>query len=223
MSPQERVRALELRRARHLPWHSPPHLDLQGTRQYLISAACYEHHHIIGKSALQLDPLSLLVTVDNNVPHVLSKQYDRGLEFAHKGEEMDSNFFLAHFVEGWIYGKKGDYQKAIAKLQRAQQLEDQPWISSWLGHAYAASGDRQNAQKIINDLSNLSKQRYVSPYFTAEVYAGLKDKEKTIEYLEKAYEDKSVWLVWLKVEEIFDFLRADPRFQELQRRVGPPQ
>jgi TolB-like protein/Tfp pilus assembly protein PilF len=173
--------------------------------------------------ALQLDPLSLLITVDNNVPYVLSKQYDRGLEFAQKGEEMDPNFFLAHYVQGWIYDKKGDYEKAIAKLQRARQLEDQPWISCWLGHAYAASGDRRNAQKIINDLNELSKRRYVSPYFTAEVYAGLKDKEKTMEYLEKAYEDKSVWLVWLKVEDIFDFLRPDPKFQDLLRRVGLPQ
>jgi eukaryotic-like serine/threonine-protein kinase len=173
--------------------------------------------------ALQLDPLSPLVTVDNNVSYVLSKQYDRGLVFAQKGEEMDPNFFLAQFVQGWIYDKKGDYQKAIAKLQRAQQLEDQPWISCWLGHAYAASGDRQNAQKIINDLSELSKRRYVSPYFTATVYAGLKDKEKTIEYLEKAYQDKSIWLVWLRVEDIFDFLRPDPRFQDLERRVGLSQ
>jgi len=60
------------------------------------------------------------------------------------------------------------------------------------------------------------------PYYTAEVYAGLKDKEKTIEYLRKAYQDKSVWLVWLKVEDIFDFVRSDPRFQEIQRGVGPP-
>jgi eukaryotic-like serine/threonine-protein kinase len=172
--------------------------------------------------ASQLDPLSPLVTVDNNISYVLSKQYDRGLAFAQKGEEMDPNFFLAHFVQGWIYDKKGDYQKSIAKLQRARQLEDQPWISCWLGHAYAASGDRQNAQKTINDLSELSKQRYVSPYFTATVYAGLKDKEKTLEYLEKAYQDKSVWMVWLKVEDIFDFLRPDPRFQDLQRRVGLP-
>ena len=173
--------------------------------------------------ASQLDPLSPLVTVDNNVPYALSKQYDRGLVFAQKGEEMDPNFFLAHFVQGWIYDKKGDYEKSIAKLQRARQLEDQPWISCWLGHAYAASGDRQNAQKIINDLSELSKRRYVSPYFTATVYAGLKDKEKTIEYLEKAYQVKSIWLVWLRVEDIFDFLRPDPRFQDLQRRVGLPQ
>ncbi len=173
--------------------------------------------------ASQLDPLSPLVTVDNNVTYVFSKQYDRGLVFAQKGEEMDPNFFLAHFVQGWIYDKKGDYQKAIAKLQRAQQLEDQPWISCWLGHAYAASGDRQNAQKIINDFSELSKRRYVSPYFTATVYAGLKDKEKTLEYLERAYQDKSIWLVWLRVEDIFDFVRPDPRFQELQRRVGLPQ
>ena len=54
------------------------------------------------------------------------------------------------------------------------------------------------------------------------IYAGLKDKEKTIEYLKKAYQDKSVWLLWLKVEDIFDFVRTDPRFQEIQRGVGPP-
>jgi serine/threonine protein kinase/tetratricopeptide (TPR) repeat protein len=173
--------------------------------------------------ALQLDPLSVLITVDNNVPYVLSKQYDRGLEFAKKGEEMDPNFFLAHFVQGWIYDKKGDYEQSIARLQKARQLEDQPWIFCWLGHAYAASGDRQNAQRIISELAELSKRRYVSPYFTATVYAGLQDKEKTIEYLEKAYQDKSVWLVWLRVEDIFDFLRADPKFQDLLRRVGLPQ
>jgi putative transposase len=50
MTPEERTRALELRRARQLPWHSPPHLDLRGIRQYLISGACYEHKPIIGKS-----------------------------------------------------------------------------------------------------------------------------------------------------------------------------
>jgi serine/threonine protein kinase/tetratricopeptide (TPR) repeat protein len=173
--------------------------------------------------ALQLDPLSVLITVDNNVPYVLSKQYDRGLDFAKKGEEMDANFFLAHFVQGWIYDKKGDYEKSIARLQKARQLENQPWIFCWLGHAYAASGDPQKAQKIIDELNDLSKRRYVSPYFTATVYAGLKDKEKTIEYLEKAYQDKSIWLVWLRVEDIFDFLREDPRFQDLLRRIGLPQ
>jgi tetratricopeptide (TPR) repeat protein len=161
--------------------------------------------------------------VDNNVPYTLSKQYDRGLEFAKKGEEMDPNFFLAHFVQGWIYDKKGEHEQSITKLQKARQLEDQPWIFCWLGHAYAASGDRQNAQKIIKELAELSKRRYVSPYFTATVYAGLKDKEKTLEYLEEAYQDKSVWLVWLRVEDIFDFLRPDPKFQDLLRRVGLPE
>ncbi|MBA2525298.1 MAG: protein kinase [Pyrinomonadaceae bacterium] len=173
--------------------------------------------------ALQLDPLNLLITVDNNVPYSLSKQYDRGLEFARKGEEMDANFYLAHYVQGWIYDKKGEYEKSINKLQKARQLENQPWVFCWLGHAYAASGDRANAQKIIDELNELSKQRYVSPYFTAEVYAGLRDKEKTIQYLEKAYEDKSVWLIWLKTENIFDFLRTDSRFQDLMHRVGLPQ
>ncbi len=173
--------------------------------------------------ALQLDPLSLVITVDNNVPYTLSKQYDRGLEFAKKGEEMDPNFFLAQFVQGWIYDKKGDYIKSIAKLQKARQLEDQPWILCWLGHAYATSGDVQKAQKIIDELNDLSKKRYVSPYFAATVYAGLKDKEKTLENLEKAFQNKSVWLVWIRTEDIYDFLRPDPRFQDLLRRVGLPE
>ena len=173
--------------------------------------------------AVQLDPLNTGIAVDTNVPYVFLKQYDRGLELARKGEEMDPNFFLSHFVQGWISSKKGDYQTSIAKLQKARQLENKPWVFCWLGYAYAASGDRQNAQKIIDELAAGSKQRYVSPYFTAEVYAGLKDKEKTIEYLKKAYEDKSVWLVWIGVEDIFDFLRSDPRFQEISRGVGAPQ
>jgi hypothetical protein len=60
-------------------------------------------------------------------------------------------------------------------------------------------------------------------HFTAEVHAGLEDKEKTLEHLEKAYQDKSVWLVWLRTEDIFDFLRPEPKFQDLLRRVGLPE
>jgi serine/threonine-protein kinase len=173
--------------------------------------------------AAQLDPLNLAMVVDENVPLVLSKQYDRALGFPRKGEEMDPKFFLSHYVEGWIYGKKGDYRTAVAKYQKARELENQPWIYCWVGNAYAGSGDRQNAQKIIDELTEESKRRYVSPYFFAVVYAGLKDKEKTIEYLKKAYDDRSVWIVWIGVEDIFDFVRADPRFQEIARGAGVPQ
>jgi TolB-like protein/tetratricopeptide (TPR) repeat protein len=172
--------------------------------------------------ARDLDPLNLPLTIDTNLPYVVTKDYDQALMWAHKGEEMDPNFHLAHFVQGWIYAKKGDYAKAIAKFQRARQLENQPWIYSWLGYVYAASGDHANAEKIIAEFDETAKQRYVSPYFKAQVYAGLKDKEKTLEHLEKACEDKSVWLSWLKIENIYDFLRSEPRFQEMQRRVGLP-
>src|SRR6266850_8269305 len=91
-----------------------------------------------------------------------------------------------------------------------------------MGEVYLAQ-DTKLDRKVALKILSASVQRKREPYFTAEVYAGPKDKEKTIEYLERAYQDKSVWLVWLKVEDIFDFLRTDPRFQEIQRRVGPPQ
>ncbi len=79
------------------------------------------------------------------------------------------------------------------------------------------------ARKVLEELKELSKQRYVSPYNIACIYAGLNDKDKAFEWLDKAYEERSFFIAMLKVETVFDNLRPDPRFQELVRKVGLPQ
>ncbi len=75
---------------------------------------------------------------------------------------------------------------------------------------------------ILNQLNALSKQRYVSPYDTALIHAGLRDKDRAFAWLERAYEERSVWLIFLKVEPSLDPLRSDPRFNDLLRRIGLP-
>ncbi len=89
-----------------------------------------------------------------------------------------------------------------------------------LGHAYAVSGKRAEAQKVLAELKDLSKRRYVAPFDVALVYAGLGDKAQALEWLGKAYEDHSQWFVWIKVDPRFDTLRGEPRFQDLLRRMG---
>jgi len=92
-----------------------------------------------------------------------------------------------------------------------------------LGHVYAVSRKENDARKIIEELNGLSKRMYVDPYFLAEIYTALGERDHAFQELEKAYDQRSSWLVWLKVEPKFDSLRSDPRFKDLLRRVGLAQ
>jgi Tfp pilus assembly protein PilF len=172
--------------------------------------------------AQQLDPLGPFITVDLNVPYAWDKEYDIALDYVQRGIELDPNFYGGPYVSGWIEMERGRYPEAIEKLRRARQLEEASWVVASLGCAYAASGNRVEAQKILDELTERSKHGYVSPYYFAQIYAGLGDKEKAIAFLEQAAEDRSIWMVWLKVERMFDNIRTDPRFVALRQRVGPP-
>ena len=89
-----------------------------------------------------------------------------------------------------------------------------------LGHAYAIAGDRRQAKKLLQTLSDRAKQSYVSPFDLALIHAALGDKDKAFALLDKAVAERSTFLVYSKWEPRLDPLRADPRFQELLRRIG---
>ena len=89
-----------------------------------------------------------------------------------------------------------------------------------LGHVYAVSGRRDKALKVLRELKERSKREYVSAFYFVLIYLGLHEKDQMFEWLEKAYQERSTYLIWLKVDPIFDGLRSDPRFKELVRRMG---
>jgi tetratricopeptide (TPR) repeat protein len=116
------------------------------------------------------------------------------------------------------------YDQAIDELKQAVLLSGRATrILSGLGQVYALSGQKAEARKIIAELQEQSKQRYVSPLYIAMVYATLGEKDLAFEWLEKAYEDHAPWLIELGIEPCWDKLRADPRFADLLQRVGLPQ
>jgi len=165
------------------------------------------------KRAQELDPLSLELMWNMGVWLSFSRQYDRAIEQLQKIIEMDSEFEPAHTFIAETYQKKGMYEEAIAELKSAN-VSGPP-----LGYAYAVAGKRDEAQKILNDLKEQSKQRYVSPKAFAMVYMGLGDKDQAFEWFNKTFEENPYRIAWLKVDPRFDSLRSDPRFDALLRRM----
>ncbi len=175
------------------------------------------------KRAQELDPLSLILNTNVGEVFYFSRQYDRAIEQYRRALELDSSFFWAHERLGRAYAQKRMYEEAIAEFQKAITLAGAgPVMSGGLGYSYAVSGRRAEAQKLLDELKQLSKQHYVWPYDIATIYAGLGENEQAFKWFEKAYEERSGWVIYLKVEPMFDSLRSDPRFQDLMRRVGLP-
>jgi eukaryotic-like serine/threonine-protein kinase len=176
------------------------------------------------RRASELDPLSLLINADLSAPLFFARQYDRAIESLRETLEMDPNFALAHVRLGGAYEFKGMYEEAIAEYQRAIELSgssaDNSTMSAMLAHSYAASGRGDQARDILNRLKEQSQRGYVSPCDIAEVHAALGEEDQAFEWLEKAYELRSSDLRFLRVSQLMDSLRSDPRFADLLRRVG---
>jgi TolB-like protein len=182
--------------------------------------------------AAELDPLSPVMTTDINVPYQMrawkssgdesKREYDKAIAQCHKGLELDPSFFLPHFVVGTIEVRVADYTKAIEEFRLAQTIETQPILTAYLGYAHAVSGQKDKAMETLDELNQLAGHRFVSPFCQALVHLGLGDNSQTIDWLGKAYEERSVWVCWLKVDPLFDPLRSDPRFQALYRKMNFP-
>ena len=73
---------------------------------------------------------------------------------------------------------------------------------------------------MLNELEELSKRKYVSSYRVGAIHAGLGEEDRAMEWLQRAYQERDAWLIWLKADPVFDSLRSDPRFQDILRRIG---
>ncbi len=173
------------------------------------------------KRGQELDPLSLLMNTNLGIDFYYARQYDEAIAQLEKTVNLEPRYYNASLYLGQAYEQKKMYQKAIATFQKGMaQPERNPKLLASLGHAYAMAGEREKALKALDELREMSKHRYVSPYLFAVIYIGLGDKDQTFAWLEKAFQDRSFWLIWLNVEPKFDSLRDDGRFQDLLRRVG---
>jgi tetratricopeptide (TPR) repeat protein len=115
------------------------------------------------------------------------------------------------------------YEEAVAELEHAAALDNDP--TRWdrypvLAYAFAVSGRREEALKILSEQKRLARRGYISPYNFAIIYTGLDDFDRAFEYLNKAYDDRVYVMSQFPVRPLFDPLRSDSRYMELLRRMN---
>jgi len=184
------------------------------------------------EEAHKLDPLSPIISANTGLYSYYEKNYDDAIAKYKTMLQSDPEFWVARHYLALAYVQKGRHDEAIVELRRLikapssgpvpdQIVEAESEASASLGFAYGMAGKQAEARAIINQLDALSKRRYVSPLYFAIVYAGLKDNDKAIEYLNKAYDARHPGLVLIRIEPMFDGLRGDERFKTIIKRFEP--
>lgn len=170
--------------------------------------------------AYTLDSLSLFINTSVGMVLNYGQRYDEALEQLQRVIDMEPGYFLAHWCLGYTYEQKGLYDEAVAAYRKARELSgDSSSTVKSLAHLLAASGKREEALTLLNELEEQARVRYVSPYDVAGIYAGFGEKEQALHWLDKALEDHSGSLVWLKVDNTFKSLRSDPLFKDILVRM----
>ncbi len=217
-------RALELN-----PQYPTAH---QWYASYLVQMGKFERARREIEQAQKLDPLSPIISSNAGFYSYFEHRYDEAIEQYQKTLEIDPNFWVARHYLGLAYAQQGAHEQAINELRgllkspgegplKEGVVEEDPEVAASLGFAYANAGRHSEAQAILEKLGALSQRRYVSGLYLAIVYTGLKDKDRAIEYLNKAFESRHPGLVLIRVDPIFDSLRSDDRFKRLVRRFEP--
>jgi TolB-like protein/Tfp pilus assembly protein PilF len=168
------------------------------------------------RTAQELDPLSLVINMEVAWNLYMARDFRGALEQSWKTLVLEPKFAAAQHTLGLAYEQLDMTDEAVTEFRNARTCSSgHPATIAALGHAYAIAGNQGGVSEALDELEHLSKRRYVSPYWRSLVYAGIGRDDLALESLEKACDDRDVWLVWLKVEPRLDPLRSHTRFHNL--------
>lgn len=171
--------------------------------------------------AQRADPLSLFANVSLGWGYYFARDYDRAVEQHLKALEMDPQFTFAYWNLGMVRAQQNRLDEAVEAFRQALAHSGGGLtFKAHYAYACALAGRRDEAKQIIAELKELTQQRYVSSYYFAIIYLGLGETDEAFACLEWAYEERSGFMAFIKVEPMLDPLRPDPRFADLQRRIG---
>jgi len=199
-------------------------VDPAGHRLYswlLTAQGRFEEAQREMRVSLEAEPANSFYHAEFALVWYFSRNYEQCVEQCRRAIALDATSYWPRMVLGWAYEQQGKMDSATDELHRASRLADNAQVAGSLGHAYAVAGRRVEARRVISDLVEDSRRRYVSPYDIAIVWAGLGDDAQTLLWLEKAHDERSGWLaLWSKVDPRFDSVRSGKQFQSLLRKTG---
>jgi Tfp pilus assembly protein PilF len=176
------------------------------------------------RRAHELDPLSLVINNEVAWNLYMARDFESALQEAWRTLALEPRFAPAQHTLGLANEQLGNLEEAIVEFQNSCVCSgNHPGALAALAHAHAVSGATGEALTILHDLNEISKRRHVSPYWLSLVYTALGDHGAAFDLLNRAIEERDVWMVWLNVEPRFDPLRTDGRFKDLLRTLGLPR
>ncbi|TLY31375.1 MAG: tetratricopeptide repeat protein [Ignavibacteria bacterium] len=190
---------------------------------YFMTLGRFEEAFAEERQALKLDPLSLVINASSGWVFYYARHYDEAMQQCRKTLELDPNFHIALWILGKCYEQRGMYQEAVAAFQKVIASSGNTDVIAALGHTYATMGRRDEAEKVIRQLKELSKNNYIGRYSLGEIYIALNKKEEAFEQLQEALSDHDFQLIHVKVDPWLDSLRSDHRFVELLKKTGVEQ
>ncbi len=191
---------------------------------FLVTMGRTEEAHTSIRRALELDPLAIFAYNTAADVFYMSRQYDQAITQLHVALDLSPNDPYVLCRIGWSHLQKGMFTEAIGEMEQAVTLSPDIIEHHWmLGHAYAVAGKTAEARKILDDLHALAEKQYILPFAFAVMHTGLGENDEALAWLERAYQDRNAWMVYLQVAPWLDPLRSDPRFQDLLRRMNFPE
>ena len=171
--------------------------------------------------ALGHDPMSPLLNAGLAFVFLLTDNYDRCIHQSLTAIDVDASMILSYLTLGNAYEQKGQYAAAIESYEKGMALGGPiAFYKTFIGHVYGKCGETAKARAVLHDLENFARSAYIPRVYSAMVYDGLGERDLAIEALESAYENRESMLVFLETCPQLDSFRDDPRFQEIERRVG---
>jgi DNA-binding winged helix-turn-helix (wHTH) protein len=173
------------------------------------------------RRAQELDPLSMLISAEAAWTLYMCRDFQGAMEQSWKTLALEPRYAPAQHTLGLACEQLGMHEEAITELENARTCSGRhPATIAALSHAHASSGNREEALRNLCELEEASRRRQVSPYWMSIVHAGLAANDLAFKWLEKAFEERDVWLVWMKVDPRFDPIRSDARFSRALQRLG---
>ncbi len=183
----------------------------------------FDEAALMMKRAKELDPLSSIINSSLSQVYQIQNDHNASVESSRKVIELDPNFSLAYSILGQSYLKQGRDADAVTNLEKAVELSNRDGGSlSDLGYGYGVTGKRAEAIAIVKELEEKYARKESNGMYVAAVYAGLGDKDKAFEWLEKAFQTKED-LTFTRWQIPFEPLRDDPRFKVLLKRMNLPE
>ena len=174
------------------------------------------------RRAEELDPRELSLKANTALLSYFQGRYDDALKGLVEISKADPSLSTARWGIGLAYEQKGDGPLALASLRQATQLSKSWNLLASLAHAQAVFGEREQAREFLKKLEERSRKNYVPSYYFVLIHTGLGEKDRAFEWLERAYQERSTVLAYLRIDPRLAPLRSDPRYSGLVRRIGFP-